>query len=715
MANRNILTKHKRSSSCSEISDDNDIIYDFMSSGEGSDEDTHRKNAGNITNEWFKEETALKRLATSSPLLPPKTRPFNPGVGVPSKNNKLRTFNLFSLSLDKTVQFPIIVEVVEGVFGQDDKNTFAREEKLLICSKVMTNFVTCVGNNNSYNIPICSQYEVALVNLNAELNEKINENVKSILGMVNLPNRIAANSNFNLNGISVVQNQILEITEVGRRNPNAKFLSVQTLSGEDIELPRNMKATFSCSISARSLPLTIAIESCIFPQTVILTDKTRAGKVKKQLCTLIDCFSKKVFLACRYQGNVNWSLRGLESLVELPLDLALTFIIIGKPEDSHLISSQLEQFSNKGFKIIEDNKPNQAPSPTPLTEKTRCNSLSDLSTYGCKGSSYQISPRKEKPSTPQPEKAKHFFQKYTKDYPYSNSKSKSPPPVKPKNKPKQTNYDKKAVKKDLHVPNLENPPKLKDNSPVKGHETRQWLDKKEKPAEMLGSSVNSQLMEENKLLREKIKDLDNFLSEKEIIINELDYKVGLLEAALAEANATIIQHESPAMKSGLSKRSLPPVPAPASPIGLKIEFPNTQKPVIHSPPPLQTKPKLPRKEPHYISMKELTREPPKETESEYSDTVTNTRTAYYLASILEKVNFGQYKAIFLQEGINTEILADLDESILENDLGIKTALHRKKLIKLAEKLKNNEDISCFYVDPIYMSGPKRTKIYEKIN
>ena len=707
MAKR-ILREHKRSSSCSENSEEDDIIYDIMSSGEDEGEDKPKKNVGSIIKKWPNKDKTYEPMEGSSPVLPPRMRPLKSD----NKNNSpFRTFNLFSLSLDKTLQLPVIVEVIDGVCGKDAKNTFAQKEEVLICSKVMTNYVTCVKAEDTCNISISTQYEVTLVNLDTELNKKTKETVKGILGMVKLPNRIIANSQFQINGVKVTENQILEINE-GRRDPNAKYLSVQTLSGEDIELSWNMKVTFSCSLSAHSIPLTIAIESCIFPQTVILIEKTNKF-IKKELCTLIDCFSKKMFLACHYEGDVKTSLRGEETLVELPLDLPLTFRVIRKPEDSHLVFKKLELQSQKGFKITDNNLPQKKSSTVPvlLTKQMRSNSTSDLTNYVCKKMYEQRPLIAEKPSTPQPEKTKHFFSKSNRDYSIFE-RTKSPPLVKPKTN--KTNSDKKEVKRDSYC-TPENLLKLKNKPPI-----IQGLDKKAKPIESVSSPANSQLMEENKQFKEKIKRLENLLSEKDIINNELDYKVKLLEVALAEANAINIEHETSKTKSLLSKRILPPLPgggrsAPTSPIRL-IDFPNTQSPVTHNPIPLTTKPKLPtNKDPHYKSSKDNPREPPTQIESQYSDTVLNTTTTHYLASILEKVNFGQYKNIFLREGINTEILAELDEKILEDDLGIKTALHRRKLIKLAEKLKNKEDISSFYVDPQYTYGTGKNVLYEKIN
>ena len=713
MARRVNLRKYKRSSSCSEISDDNDIIYDTMS-GDEYDEEKPKKCVKNIVKEWSNGVSTLEqREEDTSPLIPPRIKPFQ-SIEM-NRNNSHRSFNLFSLSLDKSVQLPIIVNVIEGVFGRDNRDTFDQEDELLICSKVMTNYVTCVKGEDMFNIPINSRYDVALVNLDFELNRKTNETVKAILGMAKLPNRVLANSSFEINGIRVAQNQILEINGEGKPDPNAKYLRVQTLSGEDIEIPKSLKATFSCSISTRSLPLTIAIESCIFPQMVILIDKTNPGHFKKELCSLIECFSKKAYLACHYKGDVRSSLCGEDSLLELPFDIPLTFRIIGRPEDSHMISKRLELFSNKGFKIADDSF-QKTTSTTPSPEPKRCNSVTDLRRIGCK-QTYQILPTFGKPSTPEPEKSKHFFSKSNKEYSLFERNTKSPPPPpKPKGyKVKQVNSEKKQGKKDVRYPTPENIPKPKDFQIKKG------LEKKEKPTETRSSSPNYELIEENKRLREKLNSLENSLSEKDIMNNEIEHKLGLLEVALAEANANIIRQEAAIKTYEFSHRTLPPLPGagkspPTSPAdSLRAELTHAQKPMNSNPLPLTTKPKFPPKDPHYKSPRDYPREIPKVTESEYSDTVLNTSSVQYLATVLDKVNFGQYKGIFLQEGINIEMLAELDNRVLEKDLGIKTELHRMKLIKIAKKLKNKEDISNFYVDPDYIYGTTRVKLYEKIN
>lgn len=42
----------------------------------------------------------------------------------------------------------------------------------------------------------------------------------------------------------------------------------------------------------------------------------------------------------------------------------------------------------------------------------------------------------------------------------------------------------------------------------------------------------------------------------------------------------------------------------------------------------------------------------------------------------------QYQEIFQEEQLDGEILVECDESVLEQDLGIKNKLHRSKILKL---------------------------------
>ncbi|KAI6656416.1 hypothetical protein LOD99_1212 [Oopsacas minuta] len=63
--------------------------------------------------------------------------------------------------------------------------------------------------------------------------------------------------------------------------------------------------------------------------------------------------------------------------------------------------------------------------------------------------------------------------------------------------------------------------------------------------------------------------------------------------------------------------------------------------------------------------------------------------------LLNSLNLSQYTNKFVEEGVNGEILSVLDSSILENDLGITSGLHKKKILKIVEKLIHQQDISHY--------------------
>lgn len=50
--------------------------------------------------------------------------------------------------------------------------------------------------------------------------------------------------------------------------------------------------------------------------------------------------------------------------------------------------------------------------------------------------------------------------------------------------------------------------------------------------------------------------------------------------------------------------------------------------------------------------------------------------------LLECMSLSQYQEAFLKEQINGEILSECDETMLQNDLGVVSKLHRMRLIKV---------------------------------
>ena len=65
--------------------------------------------------------------------------------------------------------------------------------------------------------------------------------------------------------------------------------------------------------------------------------------------------------------------------------------------------------------------------------------------------------------------------------------------------------------------------------------------------------------------------------------------------------------------------------------------------------------------------------------------------------MLDAMNLGQYKEDFMKELVDGEILADCNETMLEQDLHVTSAIHRNRLMKVitgkhsASYFTNNSD------------------------
>ena len=53
-----------------------------------------------------------------------------------------------------------------------------------------------------------------------------------------------------------------------------------------------------------------------------------------------------------------------------------------------------------------------------------------------------------------------------------------------------------------------------------------------------------------------------------------------------------------------------------------------------------------------------------------------------MLQLLECVGMKQYMSRFQEEAINGEVLAELDEEMLQSDLGISSKLHQMRLMKV---------------------------------
>ncbi len=57
---------------------------------------------------------------------------------------------------------------------------------------------------------------------------------------------------------------------------------------------------------------------------------------------------------------------------------------------------------------------------------------------------------------------------------------------------------------------------------------------------------------------------------------------------------------------------------------------------------------------------------------------------------LEGLSLGQYSTDFQEMAVDGEMLFDLNDELLESELGMGPKLHRMKLLKAIEKLKEKE-------------------------
>lgn len=63
-----------------------------------------------------------------------------------------------------------------------------------------------------------------------------------------------------------------------------------------------------------------------------------------------------------------------------------------------------------------------------------------------------------------------------------------------------------------------------------------------------------------------------------------------------------------------------------------------------------------------------------------------------IQSLLQTLNLTQYLKIFCDEGIDGWLLSECDEQILEHELGISSAIHRAKLMKIIAGRQSAVDI-----------------------
>ena len=710
----------KRSTSFSEIQE-SDIIYDIIDSGDESDNQqlARTESVPNL------RRVNLPPKPLAKPLLKPPPNSKHSLLQVLGSQNK--DFDISELVNESIVKLPVVVEIVVGNYGGEENSTFGCGEKYLLCYKTDTCYVSCANSEgHTFDIPVTSRYEVALVNFENEFTNKKKVTAENIIEMPHQPSRIVANCPFQINNIKIEKSQILEVVRTGYMSADRKNLKVHTLSGEEIIIPKTLKQTFSCSIKTKNESLPIAIENCLFPQRVILTDTVSSQVIRKQMCTLVKCMVKKTFLARLYTDEYS-SIPTEDSLIEIPVNMKLTVKIVGKPKDTSVIHEILKSQSRKSPNEIKAKALGKLPArpPKPLT---RCRSEVRINRATTQ---LDLQSETNEPSTPQPEKKEFFHPPEKKTLsPPSVKKTLSPPSVKkPLNSP--------SVKKSLNSPSVKkplSPPSIKKplNPPFEKKPMMPFSISKTKLASrssfcdaVLGADSKAPEIKKKQLakLESEIKSLEEVntnlkteLAEEKKRSASLVVRIASLEKSLEEANSTISSNDTSIRNLLLAKRTLPSLPnnpgsAPTSPLlQHKAEFSSeysTNRMNLANPP---AKPSKILAQSHYQQPRDLLKSPTVES----GEFMKGTQTVEDMKTILHRINLSQYENQFIKEGINMEILGSLNEDILEKNLKIKNVLHRKKLLKLAEKVRNKEDISNFYVDPQILIGAAKKNENEKL-
>ena len=89
-------------------------------------------------------------------------------------------------------------------------------------------------------------------------------------------------------------------------------------------------------------------------------------------------------------------------------------------------------------------------------------------------------------------------------------------------------------------------------------------------------------------------------------------------------------------------------------------------------------------------------------------------TVQDVKELLVTLNLSQYVDKFAEEGVNGEILSVLDGPILEKDLGVKSGLHQKKILKITEKLMSQHDISHYMSLDSVKQMPTQEGVYHEL-
>ena len=65
---------------------------------------------------------------------------------------------------------------------------------------------------------------------------------------------------------------------------------------------------------------------------------------------------------------------------------------------------------------------------------------------------------------------------------------------------------------------------------------------------------------------------------------------------------------------------------------------------------------------------------------------THSHCAGQVLKLLDSIGMKQYSEVFQEERINGEVLADMDDEMMQSDLGINSKLHRMKLMKVRREV-----------------------------
>ena len=90
-----------------------------------------------------------------------------------------------------------------------------------------------------------------------------------------------------------------------------------------------------------------------------------------------------------------------------------------------------------------------------------------------------------------------------------------------------------------------------------------------------------------------------------------------------------------------------------------------------------------------------------------------------VVELLRRLRLEKYTEKFSEESVNGELLTELEDEDLK-ELGVGSSLHRKKLLLVAKKLKNGENISAFLVEKVPEKVPEKVsekvpeKVFEKV-